>query len=141
MISYGKLWTLLKEKGMKRTDLLEVISSPTLTKLGKNENINVSIIGKICDYLNCQPGDIMENVNEEKLKTIIEQFGQIQQVMIDSLKEKGISENEFLSMLDEALPAYFKKMYNGENPMTDILKQAVEEMENSQMNNDNGNEC
>ena len=51
MISYVKLWFLLKERGMKRTDLLEVISSATLAKLGKNEMVSLSVIEKICDYL------------------------------------------------------------------------------------------
>ena len=37
MIVYTKLWLLLKERGMKRTDLLNVISSATLAKLGKND--------------------------------------------------------------------------------------------------------
>ena len=60
MIRYNRLFALLAIKGMKKTDLLNVVSTPTLAKLGKNENINVSMIGKICDYLDCQPGDILE---------------------------------------------------------------------------------
>ena len=67
MISYVKLWFLLKERGMKRTDLLEVISSATLAKLGKNEMVSLSVIEKICDYLDCQPGDILENVKEHPM--------------------------------------------------------------------------
>lgn len=128
MISYGKLWLLLKSKGMKKTDLLEVISSPTLTKLGKNENVNVSIIGKLCDFLNCQPGDIMENISEEKIKVVIDQFGQLQQVLVDAFKEKGISEQDLLKMYQEALPTYMKKMYNGENLISDVFNQALDEM-------------
>ena len=66
MISYVKLWFLLKERGMKRTDLLEVISSATLAKLGKNEMVSLSVIEKICDYLDCQPGDILQYVDDEE---------------------------------------------------------------------------
>lgn len=66
MIIYDKLWKLLDQKEMKKTDLLKVISSPTLAKLGKNENVNVKVIGQLCDFLNCQPGDIMENINGEE---------------------------------------------------------------------------
>lgn len=59
-IRFYKLDDLLNRKGMKRTDLLEVISSPTLAKLKKSESITTEVIGKICKFLNCQPGDIME---------------------------------------------------------------------------------
>ena len=62
MITYTKLWILLKEKGMKRTDLKAIMSSATLAKLGKNEPVSSTVIEKICDYLKCQPGDIMENL-------------------------------------------------------------------------------
>ena len=68
MITYGKLWILLEKKGMKKKDLLNVISAPTLAKLGKNENVNVKIISEICEYLDCQPGDIMEYVSDKQIK-------------------------------------------------------------------------
>ena len=54
-------------RGMKRTDLLKpkgILSSPTLAKLGKNEIVSVEIIDKLCDFLDCQPGDIMEYKKE-----------------------------------------------------------------------------
>lgn len=54
-------------RGMKRTDLLKpngVLTSPTLAKLGKNENISIDIIDKLCEFLDCQPGDIMEYKKE-----------------------------------------------------------------------------
>ncbi|WP_041707193.1 helix-turn-helix domain-containing protein [Clostridium cellulovorans] len=60
VIKYYKLFDLLNRKGMKKTDLLEIISSPTLAKLSKGENVKVDVIEKICIFLNCQPGDIME---------------------------------------------------------------------------------
>lgn len=59
-IKFYKLDDLLNRKGMKRTDLLNVISSPTLAKLKKSESITTEVIGKICKFLDCQPGDIME---------------------------------------------------------------------------------
>lgn len=64
MIVYYKLWRYLNGRCYKRTDLLNVISPPTLVKLGKNQNVEVEVISKICDYLDCQPSDIMENVKE-----------------------------------------------------------------------------
>lgn len=63
-IKFFKLFDLLTRKGMKKTDLLEVISSPTLAKLTKGEVVTTEVIQKICDFLNCQPGEIMENISE-----------------------------------------------------------------------------
>lgn len=65
MIKYYKLFVLLDQKNMKRTDLLEIISPTTLAKLGKGESITTNILGRICDFLDCQPGDIMEYIKEK----------------------------------------------------------------------------
>ena len=65
MIRYYKLFDFLRRKGMKKTDLLQIISSPTLAKLSKGEVVNMAIIDRICIYLKCQPGDIMECVPDE----------------------------------------------------------------------------
>ena len=64
MMKYYKLFILLDKRGMKRTALLKVISSVTLAKLGKGESVTTDIICKICDFLDCQPGDIMEYIKE-----------------------------------------------------------------------------
>ncbi|MCM1124781.1 MAG: helix-turn-helix domain-containing protein [Eubacterium sp.] len=64
MMRYYKLFDLLARRGMKKTDLLNVISSPTLAKLSKGESVTTDILCKICDYLSCQPADIMEYVKE-----------------------------------------------------------------------------
>ena len=83
MLNYTKLWLFLDKKGMKRTDLTKnkVISPATLAKLGKNEPISSTVIEKICDYLDCQPSDIMENVKKENVikacETMNEQLGQL----------------------------------------------------------------
>lgn len=69
MMKYNKLFALLATKEMKKTDLLSVISSPTLAKLSKGESVTTDIIGKLCSFLNCQPGDIMEYVNDEQNTT------------------------------------------------------------------------
>ena len=52
---------------MKKTDLLNVISSPTLAKLSKDEIVRTDIIDKICLFLHCQPENIMEVVTEKNL--------------------------------------------------------------------------
>lgn len=61
MIKYYKLFDLLTRRNMKKGDLLDVISSPTIAKLSKGEIITTEVIEKICNFLDCQPGDIMEN--------------------------------------------------------------------------------
>jgi len=66
VISYKKLWKLLIDKDMKKKDLQQAagISSASITKLGKNENVNTEIIEKICIALQCDVSDIMEMVND-----------------------------------------------------------------------------
>ena len=67
-ISYKKLWVLLAEKEISqvafRKDLN--IAKGTMTKLRKNEEVALSVILRICDYLNCNIGDICDAIKEEK---------------------------------------------------------------------------
>ena len=60
----------LAEREMKRTDLKDEIgiSSNTLAKLGKNEYISLEILERICRGLNCDIGDVVEVVDNEKLE-------------------------------------------------------------------------
>lgn len=73
-ISYKKLWKLLIDKDMKKKDLQRVagISAASVTKLGKNENVNTEIIEKICIALQCDVSDIMEwsMMNKKVLWTV-----------------------------------------------------------------------
>lgn len=66
MIRYNKLFALLAMRGMMKKDLLTIVSSPVVAKLGKNEGVSIDTIDKICELLDCQPGDIMEYVPEKK---------------------------------------------------------------------------
>lgn len=63
-MKYYKLFILIDKKGMKRTDLLKIMSSVTLAKLGKGESVTTDVLCKICDFLDCQPNDIMEYIKE-----------------------------------------------------------------------------
>jgi Fic family protein len=65
-IQYTKLFQLLSEKNISKTQLQKHIgmSSTTMAKLSKNENVSIKIIDDICKMLNCQPGDIMEMSNQ-----------------------------------------------------------------------------
>ena len=66
-ISYKKLWKLLIDKDLRKKDLqaMASISAASITKLGKNENVNTEIIEKICVALQCDVSDIMEMANED----------------------------------------------------------------------------
>ncbi|MBS4054025.1 MAG: helix-turn-helix transcriptional regulator [Thermaerobacter sp.] len=61
-ISYNKLWKLLIDKKMKKKDLQQLsgVSSATISKLGRDENVNTEILQKICTALNCDICDVME---------------------------------------------------------------------------------
>ena len=65
-LSYNKLWKLLIDKGMTKTEmrLKADISTTTLAKLGKNETVSMEVLIKICKALNCNMGDIMDVINE-----------------------------------------------------------------------------
>lgn len=67
-ISYNKLWKMLIDKGMKKSDLKESagISSASIAKLGKGENITTDILIKICEAMNCHLEDIMETIQDEE---------------------------------------------------------------------------
>lgn len=67
-ISYDKLWKLLIDKKLKRTDLKDLcgISSNVLAKLGKNEPISMESLEKICSALNCNIGDVVFFVERNK---------------------------------------------------------------------------
>ncbi len=66
-VSYKKLWKLLIDKDMKKKELGEAagISNSIIAKLGKNENVTVDVLVKICTALDCNIDDIMELIPEK----------------------------------------------------------------------------
>ena len=68
-MSYSRLWKLLIDKNMKKSDLRKIagVSSSSLAKLGKGENVTTDVILKICVALDCRVEDIMEIINDETL--------------------------------------------------------------------------
>ncbi|MCR1843259.1 helix-turn-helix domain-containing protein [Murimonas intestini] len=68
--SYNKLWKLLIDRGINKKALREMsgISATSVAKLGKGGNVNTDVLLRICDALNCDVGDIMEFIREEKSK-------------------------------------------------------------------------
>ena len=67
-MSYKKLWKLLIDKDMKKTDLRKAagISSSSLAKLGKDENVTTDVLLRICKALDCELDDIVEIERAEK---------------------------------------------------------------------------
>lgn len=65
-ISYNKLWKLLIDKNMNKSDLRDIskISTAYLAKLGRNENLTTAVLLKICNALDCDVSDIMEVIEE-----------------------------------------------------------------------------
>lgn len=66
-LSYNKLWKLLIDKGMTKTEmrLKADISTTTLAKMGKNETVSMEVLLRICKVLKCDISDIMELTKEE----------------------------------------------------------------------------
>lgn len=67
-LSYNRMWKLLVDKKMSKADLRKAadIASNTMTKLRRDETVNLAILGRICETLDCDFGDIMEYVKESK---------------------------------------------------------------------------
>lgn len=65
-ISYRPLWIKLAEREMTKKQLREIsgISTASLAKLGKGENLTTDVLLKICEALNCNINEIMETVPE-----------------------------------------------------------------------------
>ena len=61
-MSYKELWKLLIDKDMNKTDLRKAagISSSSLAKLGKDENVTTDVLLRICKALDCELDDIVE---------------------------------------------------------------------------------
>ena len=74
MVTYEKLWETLKQKNIRKHNLMEMadISSTTLTKLNKNEVVALTVIVKICKALNCQIEDVVKINNVDMLQNITE---------------------------------------------------------------------
>lgn len=68
-ISYKKLWVLLIEKDISKPQLRKDLNlaTGTMSKLNKGEEVALSILLRICEYLNCDIGDICEVVRAKKL--------------------------------------------------------------------------
>lgn len=67
-ISYNRLWKLLIDRGIKKTELrtLAGVSTNVIAKLGKNDTVSMETLTKICVALNCGLDDIVEIIKDDK---------------------------------------------------------------------------
>ena len=67
-VSYNKLWKLLIDKKMSKADLRRAaeISPNTMTKLRRDEEVSMSVLKRICEYLECNIGDICDFIPVSK---------------------------------------------------------------------------
>jgi len=65
-VSYNKLWKLLIDRRMSKAELRKQtgIAPNTMTKLGRDKEVTLEVLGKICEALNVDYGDIMEYVKD-----------------------------------------------------------------------------
>ena len=72
---YNKLWKILIDKEMNKVELRDAagITSATLAKLSKNQNVSMEILGRICGALECDIGDIVEYVRDAEKEYLYEQ--------------------------------------------------------------------
>lgn len=66
VVSYKKLWKLLIDKDLMKKDLQSKagVSWATITKMSKGEPVSTEVLMKICKYLQCDVGDVMEFIDE-----------------------------------------------------------------------------
>ena len=70
--SYNKLWKLLIDKGMMKKDLIKAtnMTSSTMAKLGKNQTVSMDVLGRICEALDCNIGDLVDVINEKPVNKV-----------------------------------------------------------------------
>ena len=69
-VSYNKLWKKLIDMNMNKGQLQErcSLSPTTMAKMGRNENVSMDVLARICDVLKCDVGDIVEFISTDNEK-------------------------------------------------------------------------
>lgn len=67
-ISYNKLWKLLIDKKMSASELRKIaeIAPNTMTRMRKNQDVSLAVLGRICDCLECDFGDVVEYIRDNE---------------------------------------------------------------------------
>ena len=92
-VSYKKLWKLLIDKDLMKKDLRATtgVSTTTMSRLSKDENVSTEILAKICTVLNCDVGDNMEFVPDSSAEGSNHQTG----ITTEQRSENGITYENF----------------------------------------------
>ena len=66
-VRYDKLWAIMKNNKMKKSDLARAaqLSAYTMTKLNQNRTVSMEVLLRLCKVFHCDIGDIMEVVEDE----------------------------------------------------------------------------
>lgn len=69
IISYNGLWKILIDKNLQRKDLKEAlkISSSTFAKMSRGETVSMEVLMRLCEYLDCNIGDIVSFIKDDKV--------------------------------------------------------------------------
>lgn len=72
-VSYNKLWKLLIDKKLKKKDLVNIsqISTSTLAKMSKEQQVSMDVISRICISLECNIGDMMDILPDENTDSVL----------------------------------------------------------------------
>ncbi len=101
-ISYSNLWKLLIDKGMTKTELMELsgISSRTLSKLSKNKTVTTETLLNICSALGCDIGEIVQVCRDEEKLSLYQAFKRyaqrIQKEDLCTVYSLNINEREYI---------------------------------------------
>ena len=89
IVNYDKLWKILIDKKMKRTDLIKQgkISSNVLARMGREEPVSLESIGKVCLILDCSIDDILEfRYTDEEKKNAAEVITKREALLVEYAK-------------------------------------------------------
>lgn len=67
-VSYNKLWKLLMDKKMSASELRKnaEIAPNTMTRMRKDQDVSLAVLGRICDCLDCDFGDVVEYIHDNE---------------------------------------------------------------------------
>lgn len=119
-ISYNKLFYMLIDRNMKKGELqsLADITAPIMSRLAKGETIRSDTIEKICQALDCQPGDIMEYIAPTIKREIMEQLYERYYETYADLIEK----NEFEKIVRKCVKTHQNKTIIDQDKLVNLLK-------------------
>ena len=117
-VDYKKLWKLLIDKEMKKTDLISLagISTNILAKMNKGEFVSMESLHKICKAFNCDVGDICEMKEEQGISCFLN---------VDKTSYSGVKEFTAVELGAEDRLRYDVLFHIDLNRTSEVIKQGV----------------